>query len=294
MKLSELEWENARIESDGEFDYFGLLSYSSAPGNILSFYGNIGFKNDLKNKKISCVICKEDLLDSLPEHVVGKVISDNPLYTFWTMHEKYGNTDRFEFETQIGKNSRISNQAFVDSKGVVIGDNVVIEEFVSIKKGTRIGNDVVIKAGSVIGADCFITADKSEERFVATLLGGVKICDGVRIYNNNVITKGTFEWVDTFIGLGTLINANCSISHNAMLGRRVMMCDGVTISGDNTIGDDVWISPAVHTTNSIKIGNGASIMLGEIVRKDVSDKMVVVAGREYRRDLYSAIRKMQK
>lgn len=295
-RLSEIEWEGlGEVYKDGEFECFGLLNYINAPGSIISFYGNSAFSEHLNsNKKVKCVICTKDLADTLPSHVQGVVISENPLFCFWQMQNKYGNTGRFEFETKIGSNTQISDMAHIAPRGVVIGNNVIIEEFVSVKKGTRIEDNVIVRAGTVLGQDCVIASRNEGKIFLSSLHGGLKIGKDTYIGSNTMITRGTLGWMDTCIGDGTKINANCSISHNVSIGKNGIICDGVLISGDCIIGDEVWMSPGTQTTNSITIGDNVSLMLGTIVRKNIASDMVAVGEKVYRKSIYNAIRKMQK
>lgn len=293
--LSEMEWNGlGKVYKDGEFECFGLLNYSNAPGFILSFYGNIAFLDHLKNEKIKCVICTEELVDTLPPHIEGIVISENPLFCFWQMHNQYGKTEKYQFKTKIENSAQISDKAYISPNGVMIGKNVVIEEFVSIKEGTSIGNNTIVRSGTVLGQDCIIASRNEGDIYLSSLYGGVKIGSNVYIGSNNVITRGTLEWLDTFIDNGTKIDANCCISHNVLIGKNSMICDGVLISGDCHVGNEVWMSPGVKTTNSITIGDNANLMLGTIARKDIDNNMVVVGTHVYRRDMYDAIRRMKK
>lgn len=295
-RLSELDWGNlGTVYRDSTFDVFGLLDYENAPGNLISFYGNLAFIEHLNhNKKIKCIICTRELVETLPAHVEGIIISDNPLFCFWQMNNKYGKTNRFDFKTQVGRNTMISEKASIASQGVTIGDNVIIEEFVSIKEGTRIGNNVLVRAGAIIGQDCTILSRNENRMYMSSLYGGVIIEDDVYVGSNSVITRGTLEWLDTHIGAGVKIGAFSSISHNVSIGENGVLCDGVLISGDCTIGREVWMSPGTQTTNSITVGNDVSIMLGTIVKKNIDDNMVAVEGNIYRRSIYNAIRRMKK
>lgn len=296
MRLSEIEWDGlGQVYKDGEFDFFGLLNYNNAPGTIISFYGNPAFAEHInRNEKVSCVICTKELIDLLPKHVVGIVVSDNPLFCFWQMNNKYGKTGKFQFETEIGNNTKISERAYISPNGVKIGNNVTIDEFVSIKEGTTIGDNVIIRSGTVIGQDCFIVSRNEGKLYLSSLYGGVSVGNDIYIGSNNVIARGTVEWLDTIINDGTKIDANCCISHNVVIGTNGMICDGVLISGDCTVGNEIWMSPGTKTINSISIGNNVSLMLGTVVRKNILDDMVVVGEKMYRRDIYNAVRRMQK
>lgn len=293
-KLSEMDWSGlGEVYKDGEFEFFGLLNYTNAPGSILSFYGNAAFCDHLKNEKIKCVVCTKELMDTLPAHIEGIVISENPLFCFWQMHNQYGKTEKYQFKSQIENSAQISDKSYISPKGVVIGKNAVIEEFVSIKEGTKIGDNVIVRAGAVLGQDCLVASRNEGEIYLSSLYGGLTIGNNVYIGSNSVIVRGTLEWFDTHIDNGTKICANCVISHNVYIGKNGMITDGILIGGDCHIGDEVWMSPGAQTTNSVTIGDNVSLMLGTIARKDINNNMVVVGERTYRRDIYNAIRRMQ-
>ncbi len=291
MRLADLNLRNGEVLiKDGEFQCFGLLSYD-APGQMLSFFGNKSFESHLSNKKISCVICKKELLVYIPDHVQGIIISDNPLFSFWDLHERYGKTDKYNFPSIIGENCNISKLASIDKCGVIIGDNVTIEEFAAIKAGTKIGNNGIIRAGSVLGGECLELSRKGDRLNLASLYGGIIIEDNVYIGYNNTLVKGTFEWENSRIGESTKIDSNNYISHNVKIGRRGVITSGVIINGDVIIGDDVWMSPGVNITNSISIGESVSIMLGAKVQKRITDNKVFVGEKEYDKRLLDAVKK---
>ena len=292
MFLSELAFDYGEtIVRDGEFQNFGLLSYTESPGRMLSFFGNRSFQNHLENKKIACVICKKELVECLPPHVMGIIVSENPLLSFWNLHERYGNLGRFDFHSKYGENNSISNLASIDEYGVIIGNNVIIEEFVSIKAGTVIGDNVIIRTGSVIGGSCLELYRDKETIMVAPLYGGLKVDDNVYIGYNNTIVRGTFEWEKTHIGEGTKIDSNNVISHNVKIGENGVITSGIHISGDVVIGENVWISPGANITNSVALGDSVSIMFGARVMQNVGNNKAYVEGKIYDRRLLDAIKK---
>lgn len=292
MKLSELELSKEEILlRDGEFECFGLLNYEDAPSNILSFFGNRGFSSHLYNKKISSVICSKNLVDYLPEHIKGVILSDNPLYSFWNLNTRYGKGARFNFDTKIGSNCNISSLASISARGVIIGNNVTIEEFVSIKEGTTIEDNVIVHSGTVLGGNCLELSRKDDSYFVAPLYGGLNIGEGTYIGYNNTFIRGTFEWKDASVGKNARIDSNNFISHNVRIGENTIVTAGVIINGDVTVGNEVWISPGSNITNSIQVGNNSNIMLGSKVTHSIDDDHAFVDGKVYDNRVLKAVRK---
>ncbi len=292
MRLSGLELRDGlKIIKDGEFDYFGLL-YDNAPGRIISFFENKGFKDLLLNPKISCVICKENLVDYIPDHIEGIIVSDNPKFDFWKMNIKYGENHNHNANI-IKDSSKISPLAYIAKENVEIGKNVLIEEFVTIKENTVIGDNVIIRSGSVVGGEVIWRIENKGIPCLVPQFGKTVIEDDVVINYNNTIVRGAFNWQTTRVGKGVMIDSNNFLSHNLDIGEYGYITSSVTISGDNQIGKNVWMSPGVTTTNSIKIGNDVKIMLGSLVRDNIPDNKVVVDGKVYDKRFYDAIRLMK-
>jgi UDP-N-acetylglucosamine acyltransferase len=87
--------------------------------------------------------------------------------------------------------------------GVVIGDNNVLREFVTVNQGiqetTRIGDDCYLLTSSHVGHDC-------------VLRDGVTITDAVQLGGH------THVWSWANIGLGTVVHQRLQVGPGAMVG----------------------------------------------------------------------------
>lgn len=149
-----------------------------------------------------------------------------------------------------------------------VGENAVLEANIFISSGVRIGRNVRIKAGAVLGNDGF----SFEREDDGTLMrfphfGGVVVEDDVEIGSNSVIDCGTFG--DTVIGRGTKIDNLCHIAHNVKVGRDCLIIAHSVVSGSDWLGDGVWLAPGSLLRNGITVGDGAFIGMGAVVIKDV-------------------------
>jgi sugar O-acyltransferase (sialic acid O-acetyltransferase NeuD family) len=86
---------------------------------------------------------------------------------------------------------------------------------------------------------------------------------GVNCMTGTVITNSIQ------IGKGCLINLNCTIGHDSILGRFVELSPGVHISGNCEIGDFVTVGTNVSILPSIKIGSNSIIGAGAVVTKNI-------------------------
>jgi sugar O-acyltransferase (sialic acid O-acetyltransferase NeuD family) len=99
---------------------------------------------------------------------------------------------------------------------------------------------------------------------------GNKISEGCNIMTGVVITN------DVEIGLGALINLNCTIGHDSRIGNFVEMSPGVHISGNCLIGDFVNIGTNASILPKISIGENVIIGAGSVVTKDIPPNCLVV------------------
>jgi UDP-3-O-[3-hydroxymyristoyl] glucosamine N-acyltransferase len=168
----------------------------------------------------------------------------------------------------VDPKARVHAEAYVGPFSHVgeceIGARSVIHGHAHIYSKTRIGQDVVIQAGAVIGGNGFIYPrnEKGEPEFFPHV-GGVIIEDGVEIGVNTCIDRGTLT--NTVVGRGTKIDNLVHIAHTVTIGRRCLIAAGAVVAGNVTIGDDVWIGPGVTVNDSVSIGDRAGITLGSVV-----------------------------
>ena len=141
----------------------------------------------------------------------------------------------------IAASARISHLADIEDSlrgsRIVIEDEVVIDAFVKLKAAGGLG-DVVIGRGTVINAGCVL-------------------------YTGNGIT----------IGRDVLIAANCTlapVNHAFADPTRPIRTQGFQPSrGGIVIGADVWIGANCVLVDGARIGDGAVIGAGSLVRGEL-------------------------
>ena len=99
---------------------------------------------------------------------------------------------------------------------------------------------------------------------------GNTIEDGVTIMGGTQITN-SIE-----IGKGTLVNLNCTIGHDVIIGEFVELTPGTSISGHCNIGDLTSLGTGAIVIPNITIGRNCIIGAGTVVTKDIPDNSVVV------------------
>ena len=164
---------------------------------------------------------------------------------------------------EISKNATVAPTAKIYD-GVVIKDGAIIRDFVTIYPGVIIEENVDVMEGAVIGRlpkGAGATARKTIEEYKTTIIGA-----------NSVISPHAVIYTDVIIGKNTLIGDGASIreqcvvgdyciigrcvtvNYNTKIGNRTKIMDNTYITGKMIIGNNVFISVLVSTTNDNNIG----------------------------------------
>ena len=185
----------------------------------------------------------------------------------------------------IGKNVEVWENVVI-REGVVIGDDVVIHPNVIINSGVEIGDGVEIFPGAYIGkppkgAGATIRPIKYDE-FVkigseCSVGPNSVIYYDVIIANNTLIGDGASIREQCRIGCRSIIGRCVTMNYNVKIGNRVKVMDHTWLAGNMTIGDDVFISGGVLTSNDNELG-GHGYRDEEIVGPSIDDKAMIGAG----------------
>lgn len=236
-------------------------------------------KEYIKNIKnnVSVVITTPELYEIIKEYDVGICITDKPSELYFKVHnylsEKLNGRQRFK--SIIDPTARISPLAFISEYNVKIGKNVIIEEFVSIKSNTVIGDNCIIRTGSVIGGEGYQFHNIDNQNKLVKHIGGVLISDSVEIQQNSCIDKAIYSWDNTCIGEQTKIDNLVHIAHGAKIGKNCMIVALSCIAGRVEIGDNTWVGINSSIRNGIKIGKNSKINMGSVVTKNLNDNECV-------------------
>lgn len=238
----------------------------------------------IKRSAASVIICSNSVEEGIaPEKTL--IRTDDPRKTFM---EVVNGLKKQEIEYGIHPSAVIHPEAEIHEKTWIgpftyvgksrVDAGTVIHGHVYIYDNVRIGKDVVIEAGVIIGADGYgyqKNHDGDWERFPH--LGGVIIEDKVEISCNATIDRGSLG--NTVIGRNTKISKETHISHNVKTGERCIIAGGAMVSGSVTVGNDVWIGPNSTILNKLTVDDRVTISIGAVVTKDVKQGFIAVGNR---------------
>lgn len=90
-----------------------------------------------------------------------------------------------------------------------------------------------------------------------------------RLKRGVIILAGSVVGPDVTIGDYSLLNANCAVDHDCVLGAGVTFGPGVTLAGAVTIGDGAFIGVGATIMPGITIGENAVVGAGSVVIRPV-------------------------
>lgn len=97
-----------------------------------------------------------------------------------------------------------------------------------------------------------------------------------KIGDGTILCPGTIVTCNVTIGIHCLINLNCTIGHDCVIGDFVTMSPGANVSGNVTIGNGCYIGTNAVIREKISICDNVVIGAGGVVVKNITEPGVYV------------------
>ncbi len=172
-----------------------------------------------------------------------------------------GNMTNVHPEAKIGNNVTIAPFVTIE-KDVEIGDDCWIGSGACIMNGVRLGKNVKIFQGAIVGAVPQDLKFGGEESIL-------EIADNVIIREYCTINRGTKASFKTYIGKDSLIMAYVHVAHDCIISNNCILANNVTLAGHIEVAPHVVIGGMTAVHQFVHIGAHAMIGGGSLVRKDV-------------------------
>ncbi|HGM6862766.1 TPA: UDP-3-O-(3-hydroxymyristoyl)glucosamine N-acyltransferase [Serratia rubidaea] len=301
IRLADLAQQlDAQLHGDGDLVITGIASMHSAQTGQITFLSNSRYQQQLSSCQASAVVLTEA---DLPHCRSAALVVKNPYLTYARMAQLMDTTPApaqdiapsavISPEAQLGKNVAVGANAVIES-GAVLGDNVVIGPGCFIGKnarlgaGTRlwanvtvyheveIGQGCLIQSGTVIGADGFGYANERGNWVKIPQLGTVIIGDRVEIGACTTIDRGALD--NTLIGNGVIIDNQCQIAHNVVIGENTAVAGGVIMAGSLKIGRYCQIGGASVINGHMEIADQVVVTGMGMVMRPITEPGVYSSG----------------
>ncbi len=288
------EFVGGSVIGDERLVITGVHGVQDAQDGDLTFVDNPKYFSLIGKTQASAIIVPAGMKDAAPDNK-SLIVADNPSYAFARAASLFIEDEDFfpkgihesaliAGSARVGKDARIGPFVVVEDE-VRIGDRVMIGagSFIGAKtrvgSGTRIyphvtirekgaiGERATIHSGAVIGADGFGFVNVEGEHKKIPQFGIVVIEDDVEIGANVTIDRARFG--ETFVGRGTKIDNLVHIAHNVKIGKNCLIIALVGISGSVTLGENVILAGQAGITGHLSIGDGSIVMAKAGVTKSL-------------------------
>lgn len=282
MKLRELaERLQSSFTGNGEVEITGVAGIETAGPGQLTFLTNPRYRRRLRETRAAAIIVAKDYED-LP---LPTVRSANPYLTFARALEFFYQPPPFPAgihptsivspRARVGRDATIGPYCFIDDD-VHIGDRARLHSFVSIYRGTRIGDDfvahshavvrehcqlghrVILQNAAIVGCDGYGFAREDTGRYYKIVQSGpVVVEDDVEIQAGATIDRATVG--ETRIGRGAKIDNLVQVGHASSVGENSLLCAQVGLAGSTRVGNDVILAGQAGVAGHCQIGDGVRV-----------------------------------
>ncbi len=301
IRLADLAQQlDAELHGDGDTVISGIASMQSAQNGQITFLANSRYREQLVDCAASAVVLTQD---DLPWCRCAALIVKDPYLTYARMAQLLDTTPQpakdiapsavIDPTAQLGSDVAIGANAVIEA-GVILGNNVVIGAGCFVGKNTRIGAGTrlwanvtiyhnidigvkcLIQSGTVIGADGFGYANDCGNWVKIPQLGAVVIGDRVEIGACTTIDRGALD--NTQIGNGVIIDNQCQIAHNVVIGDNTAVAGGVIMAGSLKIGRYCMIGGASVINGHMEICDKVTVTGMGMVMRPVTEPGVYSSG----------------
>ncbi|GLW36621.1 UDP-3-O-acylglucosamine N-acyltransferase [Pectobacterium carotovorum subsp. carotovorum] len=291
---------DAQLHGDGDIVITGVASMHSAKTGQITFLSDSRYREQLAGTQASVVVLTEA---DLPYCQVAALVVKNPYLTYARMAQLLDTTPQpatdiapsavIAPDATLGQNVSVGANAVIES-GAQLGDCVVIGPGCFIGKDARIGagtrlwanvtiyhrvelgEHCLIQSGTVIGSDGFGYANDRGNWVKIPQLGTVRIGDRVEIGASTTIDRGALD--DTVIGNGVIIDNQCQIAHNVVIGDNTAVAGGVIMAGSLKIGRYCMIGGASVINGHMEICDKVTVTGMGMVMRPITEPGVYSSG----------------
>jgi UDP-3-O-[3-hydroxymyristoyl] glucosamine N-acyltransferase len=299
MKLSDIAKAlNASLDNASpDTEITGVAGIEQAGPGQLTFVSNPKYNAAARMTKASAVIVAENF----PAIPTGMLRSKNP-YLAWakaielfyrppTYAPGIHPTAVVHPKANLGKNAHVGPYVVIDQdvaigddavllahaviyRGVTIGHNFFAHAHAVVREFCRLGDNVLLQNGVVVGCDGFGFAKDNQARWHKIVQSGnVVIESDAELQANTCIDRASIG--ETRIGRGAKIDNLVHVGHSCTIGSDTLLCAQVGLAGTTDVGNNVVLAGQVGVSGHVKIGDGAIAIAQSGIPHDVPARAMV-------------------
>jgi UDP-3-O-[3-hydroxymyristoyl] glucosamine N-acyltransferase len=274
-----------RVEGNGEIKVNNVSKIEDGKPGTLAFLGNPKYTHYIYTTQSSVVLVNNDFK---PEKAITATLIyvKNAYEAFATLLElvsesmyeikkgieqpcfihdssKYGEGIYVGAFAYVGKNVRIGTnvkiypQVYIGDN-VVIGDNTILYAGAKVYHDCKLGNNVTIHSGAVVGSDGFGFAPTDMANYKKIpQIGNAILEDFVEVGANTTIDRATMG--STILRKGVKLDNLIQIAHNVEVGESTVMAAQSGIAGSTKVGKNCMVGGQVAITGHITVADDVKL-----------------------------------
>ena len=283
---------HAKLEGDPTGTITRVASIETAARGDLTFVSNPKYAALARSTKATAIVVEPNF----PEIPTTTLRVENPYLAFAFAIELFYRapvyppgihpTAAIAPTAHIGANAHVGAYAVIGDN-VTIGDNATILPHVVfyphshaghnlfahahavVREHCRLGNNVILQNGAIVGADGFGFARQSDGSWYKILQSGpVVIEDNVKIQANACIDRASIG--ESRIHAGAKVDNLVQVGHGSTVGPNTLLCAQVGLAGSTVVGKNVILAGQVGVVGHLKIGDGVIVTAQSGVGGDVA------------------------
>ena len=295
---------NGKIEGDATVKVSNISKIEEGKIGTLSFLANPKYNEYIYTTKASVVLVNKSFISE--KEIKPCLIRVDDAYTaFASLLELYnsfqgnekpvisvnsaihttailGDNLFIDNFVSIGKNVEIGNNVKIYANSVIrnntrIGENTTIYSGVNLYNNCEIGRNCIIHSGAIIGSDGFGFAPQKNAAFKKIpQLGNVIVEDNVEIGANTAIDRATIG--STIIRTGVKLDNFIQIAHNVEIGENTVIAAQTGIAGSTKIGKNCMIGGQVAIAGHLTIANNTKLGAKAGVAQSIKEENKTLIG----------------
>ncbi|MGC2636960.1 MAG: UDP-3-O-(3-hydroxymyristoyl)glucosamine N-acyltransferase [Acidobacteriaceae bacterium] len=175
----------------------------------------------------------------------------------------------------IGENAVIGDDAVILAHVVIypgarIGDRFFAHAHAIVREHCRLGHDVLLQNGAVVGSDGFGFAKDEVGRWHKIPQSGPAVLgDRVEVQANSSIDRASVG--ATRIGDGVKIDNLVQVGHGSSVDDNTLLCAQVGLAGSTHVGKNVILAGQVGVAGHCRIGDGVVAIAQAGLHGDIPD-----------------------
>ena len=298
MELGELARRlGARLEGNPALAITGVAGIEEAAANQVTFVSNPKYAPMARTTRAAAVLVAEDF----PTISVATLRTSNPYLGFARAIEIFYQppvyapgihpTAVVHPTAQLGRGCHLGAYVVIEA-GVVLDDHATLLPHVVIypdvhigknffahahavvREGCRLGDDVILQNGAVVGADGFGFAKNDAGRWHKIAQSGPAVLeDRVEVQANACIDRASVG--ETRIAAGAKIDNLVQVGHGSTVGENTLLCAQAGLAGSTRVGRNVILAGQAGVAGHCTIGDGAILTAQTGAAGDVAAGKVV-------------------